>query len=720
MPIAISDVHRDLESVARAALEKFGARGETRRLLDADEETMPPFWQDLVDLGWLGLHLPTEFDGGGSGLPELVVVVQEFGRSVAPGPYVPTVITSATIAMAGTAAQRSSLLPSFSDGTRTAGLGLGGNLELRSGVLEGDAGVVLGAGLANTFLLTVGDDIAIVDRDTPGLTVSISGNLDGGRRSGTIELKGVAVRDGQIVAGGARVFRCVARTLLAAEATGGAQECVDRATEYAKQRQQFGRTIGTFQAVKHHCANMLVASELATAAVWDAARAAGGTPDQFELASAVAAVQAIPAFLKNAQLNIQIHGGIGFTWEHDGHILLRRAATIAALVDVDGAAADVAAVRAAGTVRQLGLDLPPEAEALRPTVTAVAEEIAALPEDRQRSRLIETGYALPHWPKPWGRAAGALEQLVIDEEFAKAKINRPQYGITGWVILTLIQHGTPDQIERWVKPALEGEMVWCQLFSEPDAGSDAAAIRTKATRVDGGFLITGQKVWTSGAQYCHRGLATVRTNPDAPKHNGVTTVVIDMHAPGVEVRPLREASGASMFNEVFFNDVFVPDDDVVGHVDSGWTVARSTLGNERISIGSGGGGPGRAIDLLALLESHGRHVPGAAALVGAQLAEEQTLKVLNLRTAERAVAGGEPGPEGNVTKLVGAEHMQRSADLGLALLGPGVATLDGPGFTIGQTLIFSRAMTIAGGTSEITRNQIGERILGLPRDPLIR
>ena len=330
----------------------------------------------------------------------------------------------------------------------------------------------------------------------------------------------------------------------------------------------------------------------------------------------------------------------------------------------------------------------------------------------------------PHWPKPWGRAAKALEQLVIDEEFARAGVARPQYGITGWVILTLIQHADPDQIERWVRPTLNGELVWCQLFSEPDAGSDAAGVRTKATRVDGGWLVTGQKVWTSGAQYCHRGLATVRTDPDDAKHDGITTVVIDMHAEGVEVRPLREASGASMFNEVFFDDVFVPDDDVVGPVDGGWAVARSTLGNERVSIG-GGAGNMFSLDVLDIYRNHctrngGVGVDGAATAVGKHVAEAQTLRVRQPAAAERAVAGGEPGPEGNITKLVSAEHLQHAADLGLQLAGADVATLDGTGGAIAQVLIFSRAMTIAGGTSEITRNQIGERILGLPRDPLIR
>ncbi len=373
----------------------------------------------------------------------------------------------------------------------------------------------------------------------------------------------------------------------------------------------------------------------------------------------------------------------------------------------------------AGTQRELGIDLPPEAEELRVTTRAVAERLAALDTAAQRVELIDTGYVQPHWPKPWGREAKALEQLVIDEEFARAGVKRPQYGITAWVILTLIQHANPDQIARWVRPTLNQELVWCQLFSEPDAGSDAAGVRTKATRVDGGFLVSGQKVWTSGAQFCHRGLATVRTNSDVAKHDGITTVVVDMHAEGVEVRPLREASGASMFNEVFFNDVFVSDDDVVGPVDGGWAVARSTLGNERVSIG-GGVGVGFSLDLLSVYRDHANGADGAAVAVGEHLAEGQTLRLLNLRAAERAVAGGEPGPEGNVTKLISAEHMQRSADLALKIVGPGVAVLEDIGAVISQVLIFSRAMTIAGGTSEITRNQIGERILGLPRDPLIK
>jgi alkylation response protein AidB-like acyl-CoA dehydrogenase len=562
----------------------------------------------------------------------------------------------------------------------------------------------------------VGDDVVVVPRDAPGVSIAPTRSLDPTRRLARVTFASTPVADADVLPAAAPTLEELTWLLSAAEAAGGAYECVDSAVAYAKDRIQFGRPIGMFQAVKHHCADMLVAAELATAAVWDAARASSGPPEQFTLACASAAALAVPAFYRNAQLTIQIHGGIGFTWEHDGHLVLRRAATLAALVDADEAAASVTTHAVAGVTREHDFTLPPEAEQYRAETRAAAAELAALDGAEQLARMIDTGYVQPHWPTPWGRAAPALEQLVIDAEFAAAGVPRQDYGITGWIILTLIQHATPDQIERWVRPTLERELVWCQLFSEPDAGSDAAGSRTRAVRVDGGWEVTGQKVWTSGAQYCHRGLATVRTDPDAPKHAGITTVVVDMHADGVEVRPLREATGAAMFNEVFFDKVFVSDDDVVGAPDNGWSVARSTLGNERVSIG--GGGQGFGIDVVGLYRTRGEPEEVATA-VGEFVAQGAAMRALNLRRVARAVAGGEPGPEGNVTKLLSAEHAQRSADLGLALLGPGAVAMEGDGARVGSAVLFTRALSIAGGTSEITRNQIGERILGLPRDPLI-
>jgi len=716
MTIAISEAHRELGTVVRSFAADHDLRAAARSLLDAPDEARPEWWKEMADLGWLGLHLPEEDGGSGYGLPELVVVVEELGRAVAPGPFLPTVMASAALARCGRPEQQRRLLPGLADGTVTGAVGTGGSLRLESGVLDGDAGVVLEAGLADLLVLVVGDDAVIVATDRPEVHVEVPANFDPTRRSARVRLERVAVSDEDRLDGSGPVVTALARLLASAEAAGGARECTESATQYAKDREQFGRPIAMFQAVKHHCADMLVATELATAAVWEAARAASGPDDQLQLASAVAATEALPAYFHNAQLNIQVHGGIGFTWEHDGHLIMRRAGALHALFDPVAASEDVTTLSEAGVVLEHAFELPPEAEALRTQVRAFVEEVKDLPEAERLQRFIETGYVQPHWPKPFGREAKAVEQLVIDEEFAEAGLSGPDYGITGWIILTLIQHATEDQVDRWVLPTLRRELVWCQLFSEPGAGSDAAGIRTRGVRTDGGWLVTGQKVWTSGAQFCDRGLATIRTDPEAPKHAGITTMVIDMHAEGVEVRPLREATGHSMFNEVFFDDVFVPDDDVVGPENGGWTVARSTLGNERVSIGRTR--LGSILDLLTLQRQHGSAKTAAA--VGDLLAEHQAMVSLNLRRAERAVAGGEPGPEGNVTKLLSAEHVQRVADLALDLVGPEVALADGDGGPVLFQLLMSRALSIAGGTSEITRNQIGERILGLPRDPLLR
>jgi len=719
MAIAITDEHQELGATVRGVLTAHGSLAAARALLEAVDEPRPSFWREMAELGWLGIHLPEEHGGAGAGLSELVVVLDELGRQVAPGPFLPTVLASAVIAHCGSGDQRAYFLPGLADGSVAAALGLGGTLTRRDGVLDGDGGVVLGGAGADLLLLRAGDDLVAVPAGTDGVTVTGTKDLDPSRRSAWVTVSSVRMRDADVLVGALPRARSLARTLGAAEAVGVMAACTDAAVAYAKERVQFGRTIGTFQAVKHHCADLLVAAELATAAVWDAARAAADATDEFDLVAAMAAQLAFGPAVHSAQMNIQVHGGIGFTWEHDAHLFLRRALVLNGLLASPADAEAVTTEAARGTSREVTLDLPDEAEVIRSDVRGEAERIAALPRAEQRKALVESGLLVPHWPEPWGRAAGAVEQIVIDEELRAAGVKVPGLGITGWNIMTVHQYATPDQVERWVYKTLMGEYVWCQLFSEPDAGSDAAAVKTRGTRVDGGWRVHGQKVWTSGAQYCHLGLATVRTDPDAPKHAGITTMVIDMHAPGVEVRPLRQITGNADFNEVFFDDVFVPDDDVVGTPDDGWTVARSTLGNERVSIGGGVGGIFAPMDLLALLKDGGDRVPGASARVGAILAKEHALKVLNLRRAQRSVIGGGPGPEGNVTKLALAEHGHDRARLQADLVGPDIAVLDGEHAVAGYSELAARAMSIAGGTSEITRNQIAERILGLPRDPLI-
>ncbi len=716
MSIAITDDHRALAETAADFLTRRGARAGARALLEASEEGLPSWWGELAGLGWLGLHVPEAQGGSGYSLEELVVVVEQFGRAVAPGPLVPTVIASAVLGAVG-GEQADALLPGLADGSVIASVALGGDVTVRDGAASGNAGNVLAGGQAQLLLVAAGEDVAVV-RVGEGVTVEVPANMDPTRRTARVSLDGAPA---VVLAGARRHLTDLSRVILSAEAVGMARECTEMAAEYAKERIQFGRPIAMFQAVKHHCADMVVAAELATSAVWDAARAAATGGDQLTYAAAVAAALSAPAADLCANLNTQVHGGIAITWEHDAHLYMRRATVLRSYLEPDAAAAELTDLTRRGVTREKAVELPPEAEAIRVEVQAFAERISGLSAEEQRTELIDSGYVMAHWPKPFGREAGAVEQLVVEEEFRAAGVQRPSYGITGWNILTLIQYATDDQIARWVRPALDQDVIWCQLFSEPDAGSDAAGVTTKATRVDGGWLVNGQKVWTSGAHVSGFGFATVRTNPDVPKHDGITMMVIDMHAEGVEVRPLKMTSGDSEFNEVFFSDVFVPDDDVVGPVDGGWTVARATLGNESVSIGSGDGGmsvPGSV--LVGPFDAHPERLTGGAARLGRYIANVQACGLLNLRSANRAVAGGGPGPEGAMSKLILSENLHEAAAIYTELEGPDAAFMEGEAFMSNSLVLMHRGLSIAGGTSEIKRNQIGERILGLPRDPLIK
>ncbi len=713
MALALSDDHQALAEVARDFAAANDLRGLARLTLDAGSAEPGKVCQQMAELGWLGLHLPEEHGGSGFGLAEIAVVAESLGAAVVPGPFLPTVVAAAVIEAVGSPDQRARLLPGLADGSAWASLSLSGQVsQQQPGRMSGSCPAALGGVWARLHLVPAGADLAIVDGGEPGVAATAAAALDPSLGLAQLDLDGAAADSGGMLPGGLAVARQVLRTVAAAEAAGGSRACLDTALGYAKVREQFGRPIGSFQAVKHHLANMLVRTELATAAAWDAARV-GPLDPEAGLASAVAAAAALDAYQWCARMNIQLLGGIGFTWEHDAHLYLRRSAALAALAGpAECAADDVYALTRDGVRRSFGVRLPPSAEQHRGDVVEFRERYLAAADDERRDLLVDSGYLVPHWNRPWGREADAVEQLVIEDELAGVPV--PGLGIGGWVLLTLTQHGSPEQIERWIRPGLRGDLIWCQLFSEPNAGSDAAAVQTRGTRVDGGWRVSGQKVWTSGAEYCNRGLATIRTDPSAPKHQGITTMVIDLAAPGVRVRPLREITGDALFNEVFFDDVFVPDADVVGEVNGGWTVARATLGNERVSIGGIRRGKS-AIDLVAL---HAEHAPGDAGLardIGRLIAHEQAMGLINLRQVERAVSGAGPSPAGNVTKLLAAEHAQRLTELGMSIAAVAGVTGGEPG--LAKEYLFNRCLTIAGGTSEISRNVIAERILGLPREP---
>jgi alkylation response protein AidB-like acyl-CoA dehydrogenase len=719
MGIAITEEHRELAGVVRSFVADREVLRSAHEALDAGTDQVPTFWKDMAALGWLGLHLPESYGGSGYGLSELAIVLEELGRAAAPGPFLPTVVASATVAAAGSEAQRASYLPGLADGSRVAALGLSGAVRREGRTLNGDAGVVLSGSSAELLLLAVADDMVLVERNAPGVSVQGTPSLDRGRRVARVRLDGYVVADDQILRGARPTALRLARALGAAEAAGGAAACADMAAAYAKVRIAFDRPIGQFQAVKHHCANMLAQAEMAAAAAWDAVRTAdadaegNGSAEPNELPATVAAAVALPAYLFCARTDLQVHAGIGFTWAHDIHLYLRRALSLLTLFGpLEEARERVVDLALAGARPNAHLEPPPGAEQLRAEVHAFRERYESLPEAERRDAMVDSGYLLPHWPPPWGRGATPAEQLVIDEELADI----PRKAGGGWVALTLTAVGTPDQQRRWVRPALDGTIGICQLFSEPDAGSDLASLKTRAERGDGGWIINGQKVWTSGAHTADWGYALVRTDPEASKHAGLTVMMVDMKAPGVDVRPLRQITGDAHFNEVFLTDVFVPDQDVIGDVNRGWTVARATMGNERLVIGS----TITHVSPDRLLEVTEARAPQGSSIrqdVGAVVAEHHALTMLDLRRSIRSVLGGEPGPEGNVTKLLGNELDQRLTEVAMRMLGADAAAVDGDLEFWGYQFLFTRAYTIGGGTSEMSRNAIGERILGLPRDP---
>ncbi|WP_236788446.1 acyl-CoA dehydrogenase family protein [Amycolatopsis sp. GM8] len=642
--------------------------------------------------------LPEDLGGAGGEVIDLAVGLAEAAAALAPGPLFGTVLAGLILARRPDSLAAKELVPLLADGSARAAVALGPGSVVATPT---DTGFFL---KGRTDPVLDADDSAhlIVATDRgwfvlPPQPVEKAEGLDLSRDVGFFQLALEVPRSALL--DDAPVLD-LAATLAAAEASGIAGWCVRTATEYAKVREQFGRPIGSFQAVKQLCAEMLCRAEVAAALAWDAARSGGEHP----LAAAVAAAGALDAAVGNAKDCIQVLGGIGFTWEHEAHRYLRRAVTLRQLLGGSGRwRRRVAKLALAGERRQLALDIGEDAQ-----VRATVAEIAALPVEEQRVRLAETGLLMPHWPQPYGLNADPARQLVIDAELARAGVRRPDLVIGAWAVPTILEHGTPEQRDRFAGATLRGEITWCQLFSEPEAGSDLASLRTKATKVDGGWTLTGQKVWTSLAHEADWAICLARTDSGAPKHKGITYFLVDMRSAGIEIRPLREITGDPAFNEVFLEHVFVPDGQVVGEVDGGWRLARTTLANERVAM-SGGSSVGEAVeDLLAAVDS-----PDAALLdrLGALVTDGSACSLLDLRSTLRRLEGQDPGAESSVRKLVGVRHRQEVAETVLDLLGP-AGVVDA---AAQHEFLLTRCLSIAGGTTQVLRNVAAERLLGLPR-----
>jgi alkylation response protein AidB-like acyl-CoA dehydrogenase len=342
---------------------------------------------------------------------------------------------------------------------------------------------------------------------------------------------------------------------------------------------------------------------------------------------------------------------------------------------------------------------------------------------RWQATLAEAGWSAIHWPtEHGGRDASALESMILSEELARYDVPDTIFAIgVAMIGPTLIAHATDELKARYLEPMRRGEEIWCQLWSEPGAGSDLASLAARAERDGDEYVLNGQKVWTSGAHYCDFGLGIFRTDPAAPKRKGISCLVVDLSSPGIEIRPLRQITGAAHFNEVFFTDVRVPVTNLVGDEHDGWNVARTTLMNERHATGALGSAHTGWAALLGMARAAGvTNDP----LARQHLAEVYALgRIFDLTTSRVRAAmarGGIPGPEGSILKLAIAELGTRLADVGTSLLGP-AGLLVGAGAPEGgrwpDALLGSFAMHIGGGTDEVQRNIVGEVVLGLPREP---
>ena len=342
-----------------------------------------------------------------------------------------------------------------------------------------------------------------------------------------------------------------------------------------------------------------------------------------------------------------------------------------------------------------------------------------------QKKKYDAGWAGLTWPKEYGgRGASAIENVIWKQEESKVHTPPEIYGIgLGMCGPTLMAHGTEEQKKRWLPDMLMGQEVWCQLFSEPAAGSDLAGLRSTAVRDGDDWVINGQKIWTTGAQICEWGILVVRSDPNAAKHAGLTYFVVNMKAPGVEIRPITQINGGQGFNEVFFTDVRIPDSDRIGEVGDGWRVAITTLMNERASIG-GGGGAGNSTDLLRLareVEINGRPAiedPSIRQQIARFYIRAKGLQFTGNRTLTALSRGQTPGPESSLGKLVGGVLVQDMSEFGIELAGM-AGMMNDETYSLDKAMWQERflgipGLRIAGGTDEILRNIIAERVLGLP------
>lgn len=733
LPITIEQ-----EQLAQAVTQ-FAARhapiDKTRAALDSIAAgELPTWWEEFTANGFHAVHLPEGAGGQGGTLADTACVIEAAAAALLPGPLLSTVSASAVASLADDSA--ATLVADLAGGA-TAVVVLPEDSRVRAVAdgsgwrLTGSIGSTLGLLAAQYVLLAAHaedeTEMWFALKAGTGLAVEQQRGTDLSTDVGALTLDNYLV-DAPVTGIDTERARCIVAALTASASAGTVRRGVETAVNYIRTREQFGKPVGSFQALQHKAAVLLVNAELASASAWDAVRAIDESIEQHRLAAAAAALMAIcagPDLMLDALL---MFGAIGYTWEHDTHLYWRRATSLAASLGSTPRWAREAGELARTLKRSTAINLGDVESEFRAGIAKTLDQALTLQnetptDDRrapglaygsQRDLLAEAGLVAPHLPLPWGIAATPIQQVIITEEFDKRPgLVRPSLNIAEWILPTILDSGTDSQRERFAWPMLRGTQRWCQLFSEPGAGSDLASLGTRAAKVDGGWLINGHKIWTSSAHVAQFGAMLARTDPDASKHRGISYFLVDMSSPGIEISPIKQASGHFDFNEVFLTDVFIPDDMLVGEPGRGWDLAVATMAVERTAIGNYVN-IDRSEALRRMADTDGPDHDTILQALGGIEAHTTAIKAMVLRETLRLVQGQGPGPTSSIAKYAMVLLLRRASTATLGLTGR-LAMLEDSDPEVIKPYFDMPSELIGGGTAEIQLTIIASMILGLPR-----
>ncbi|MBV9996153.1 MAG: acyl-CoA dehydrogenase [Caulobacteraceae bacterium] len=777
MGLRLTDEQQLLRDQVRGLLSEICRPDDLRRLIASGAPWDERLWKALAELGVLGAAIPEQYGGVGLGPVEVSIVAQELGRAVAPVPFFSSICLAAeALMLAGTDAQRRTWLPKLASGEavgtlawtegKTAPSAALLQAKLEGGRLFGVKTPVPDAEVAQicvvACLVAGKPGLALAELGQPGVRATPLRGIDELRRFSRLDFDGAAAEPMDAMDGADALRRLLDRAAVyeAFEQVGGAEAALTMARDFTLQRHIFGRPLASYQAIKHSLANIFAKLELATCNALYAVQALQDERPDAAAAAATARIGAASVYDVVARENLQFHGGIGFTWEADCHFHYRRARTLALnigspefwsdrLIEALDAAPDEQP-RASRPARNEAAADSPEDAAYREKVRAwiaghgapfrgPAEANGMHTEEGARrcegwTRLKHAaGYSGIDHPKEFGGAGGTRrEAQIFAQEEAKAGI----WGHLGgasfpMAMAALRRHGTPEQRRKWESATYAGEIFWCQLFSEPGAGSDLAAVRTKAVKQGDHWVVNGQKVWTSGGDLADYGILLARTDPSVSKHQGLSFFLIDMRQPGVTVRPIRQINGGAGFTETFLVDAVVPDENRIDAEGQGWAVAMSVLAQERTTTRGIGEGERRqsstsARSLIARARQ-ARREKGVAldsALVRAKIAgfhvEAQGIKNFTLRLQEELARGGPPPTNLPVIKLTATNRIQQLQAFLMDLDEAGGLVDEAEaadGFDRFYEYMTSPSARIAGGADQVLLNQLAERALGMPGDP---